>query len=370
MKDADELLVDLGERSYRILVGEGLIDEAGALIGPLIRQPGVIIVTDRHLLENGHLDTLSSALEAAELTSETFILPAGEQTKNFAQFEELVEGILALGIERGTTIIALGGGVIGDLAGFAAATLLRGLDTIQIPTTLLAQVDSSVGGKTGINSTHGKNLIGSFHQPKLVLADIGVLKSLPARELRAGYAEIVKYGLIDRPAFFGWLEENGQALLRGDADARRHAVIESCRAKAETVAADERESGRRALLNLGHTFGHALEAITGYGGELLHGEAVAIGMALAFRISALRGHCPEEDVHRVVDHLDAVDLPTSARTLQTNVTPDAMLAAMSRDKKVEAGIPRFILADGIGKAHAGVEIDFFELKAFLQAELD
>jgi len=366
---SDELLVDLGERSYRILVGEGLIDKAGALIQPLIRQPRTVIVTDRHLQESGHVEALAASLEQRDIAHQRFVLEPGEQTKSLAQFEALVDNILALGVERGTAIIALGGGVIGDLAGFAAATLLRGLDVIQIPTTLLAQVDSSVGGKTGINSRHGKNLIGSFHQPKLVLADLGALESLPPRELRAGYAEIVKYGLIDRPVFFDWLEEDGAALIKGDVDARRHAVIESCRAKAEIVAEDERESGRRALLNLGHTFGHALEAITGYGGELLHGEAVAIGMVLAFKISAARGHCPEDDTQRVMRHLKSVDLPTSVRTLQTDITPDAMIAAMARDKKVEAGIPRFILVDGIGKAKAGIEIDFFELEAFLKAEV-
>ena len=369
MSATDELLVDLGDRSYRILVSEGLIDEAGALILPLIRQPRAIIVTDRHLLKSGHHDVLVASLDSAAIDHECLILEPGEQTKSLAQFGDLVENILALGIERGTAVIAFGGGVIGDLAGFAGATLLRGLDVIQIPTTLLAQVDSSVGGKTGINSRHGKNLIGSFHQPKLVLADIGVLDSLPPRELRAGYAEIVKYGLIDRPDFFNWLEDSGQALIAGDVDARRHAVIESCRAKAEIVAEDERESGKRALLNLGHTFGHALEAITGYGGELLHGEAVAIGMALAFKISARRGHCPEGDVQRVVDHLHIVDLPTSARTLQTEVTADAMISAMAHDKKVESGIPRFILVDGIGKAFAGVEIDLSDLEAFLRSEL-
>lgn len=369
MNEPDDLLVDLGERSYHILVGEGLIDEAGASIRPLIRQSRAIIVTDQHIQSAGHLQALGASLDAAGIAHQRFVLPAGERTKSLARFGELADGILALGIERSTAIIALGGGVVGDLAGFVAATLLRGLDVIQIPTTLLSQVDSSVGGKTGINSAHGKNLIGSFHQPRLVLADIGVLESLPPRELRAGYAEIVKYGLIDRPDFFNWLEVNGLDLIRGDVEARRHAVTESCRAKAEIVAQDERESGRRALLNLGHTFGHALEAITGYGGELLHGEAVAIGMALAFEISAKRGHCPEDDVRRVTGHLEAVDLPTSARTLQTDVTPEAMIKAMSHDKKVEAGIPRFILAGGIGKAFAGVEIDFLELKAFLQSEL-
>ena len=370
MTEPDELTVDLLDRRYRILVGEGLIDAAGRHIAPLIRQPRTIVVTDRHIEASGHLHALTASLDEAGIAHERFVLEPGEQTKSLAQFGELADGILATGIERGTSVVALGGGVIGDLAGFVGATLLRGLDVIQIPTTLLAQVDSSVGGKTGINSRHGKNLIGSFHQPKLVLADIGALDSLPPRELRAGYAEIVKYGLIDRPVFFDWLEENGSALIKGDRDARRFAVIESCRAKAEIVAEDERESGKRALLNLGHTFGHALEAITGYGQELLHGEAVAIGMTLAFKISSTRGHCPDEDTRRVMRHLSSVDLPTSARTLQTEITAEAMITAMARDKKVEAGIPRFILVDGIGKAKAGIEIQRSELEAFLEAELD
>jgi 3-dehydroquinate synthase len=369
MTDINDLQVDLGERSYSILVGEGLIERAGAHIAPFIRQPQTIVVTDEHLEQAGHLGSLCASLREAGIDHETFTLPPGESTKSLQQFGELADSILALGIERGTSIIALGGGVTGDLAGFVGATLLRGLDVIQIPTTLLAQVDSSVGGKTGINSQHGKNLIGSFHQPKLVLADIGVLDSLPPRELRSGYAEVVKYGLINRPVFFDWLEENGRALIAGDREARRFAVLESCRAKAEIVAEDERESGNRALLNLGHTFGHALEAITGYGQELLHGEAVAIGMTLAFQISARRGHCPEEDTRRVMHHLESVDLRTSARTLQTNITAEAMIEAMARDKKVEAGIPRFILVDGIGKAKAGVEIERSELEAFLQSEL-
>lgn len=370
MNEADDLLVDLGERSYHILVGGGLIENGGTLISPLIRQRRSIIITDQHLKESGHLDALTSSLIEADIDHEQFVLPPGEQTKCLEQYGELADSILQLNIERGTSIIALGGGVIGDLAGFLGATLLRGLDVIQIPTTLLAQVDSSVGGKTGINSTHGKNLIGSFHQPKLVLADTSVLDSLPARELRAGYAEVLKYGLISRPKFFDWLEKNGQALIAGDVDARRYAVIESCRAKAEIVVEDERESGRRALLNLGHTFGHALEAMTGYGQELLHGEAVAIGMTLAFKISAKRGHCPHEDVRRMEDHLMAVDLPTSARTLQSDISADAMIAAMSRDKKVEAGIPRFVLSNGIGAAFSGVQIERPELEAFLQSELD
>lgn len=370
MMETDNLQVDLGERSYNILVGEGLIRRAGEHILPLIRQPRAVVITDKHLEDSGHLASLCASLRQASIDHEVFVLPPGEQTKSLEKFGELANGVLALGIERGTSIIALGGGVIGDLAGFIAATLLRGLDVIQIPTTLLAQVDSSVGGKTGINSLHGKNLIGSFHQPKLVLADIGALDSLPPRELRAGYAEVVKYGLINRIDFFHWLEENGRALIAGDREARRLAVLESCRAKAEIVAEDERESGKRALLNLGHTFGHALEAITGYGSELLHGEAVAIGMTLAFKISTRRGHCPEDDTRRLMHHLESVDLPTSARTLQTDIKAQAMIEAIARDKKVEAGIPRFILVDGIGKAKAGIDIERNELEAFLQSELD
>ncbi len=368
--EAHECLhVDLRDRGYDIIIGGGLLARAGGLMTGVIRQPKAIVVTDRHIEQSGHLDTLKASLDDAGIAYHVFVLPPGEQTKSIEQFGDLLDRCVGLGIERGTAIIALGGGVIGDLAGFAAATLLRGLDYVQIPTTLLAQVDSSVGGKTGINSRHGKNLIGSFHQPRLVLADIDTLESLPVRELRAGYAEIVKYGLIDRPAFFDWLERHGGDLIKGDVEARRHAVLVSCEAKAEVVAADERESGKRALLNLGHTFGHALEAITGYGGELLHGEAVAIGMTLAFELSHERGHCPQQDVERLKHHLEAVDLRTSAATLQTDVKADAMISAMSLDKKVEAGIPRFVLVNGIGQAFHGAEVDPRQLRDFLHSKL-
>ncbi len=365
----ESLTVELGDRRYDILIGEGLLAESGELIAEVIRQPRAIVVTDEHIVRSGHLDALKASLGDAEIEHHVFTLPPGEQTKSMDQFGDLLDRSLGLGIERGTTVIALGGGVIGDLAGFAAATLLRGLDYIQIPTTLLAQVDSSVGGKTGINSRHGKNLIGSFHQPRLVLADIGTLNSLPPRELKAGYAEIVKYGLIDRPDFFDWLEKHGNDLIRGDVEARRQAVFTSCEAKASVVADDERESGRRALLNLGHTFGHALEAITGYGGELLHGEAVAIGMTLAFELSHQRGHCPKADMDRVKHHLDAVDLRTHVGTLQTDITTEAMIKAMSADKKVEAGIPRFVLVNGIGQAFHGAEVEEGDLRKFLEAKL-
>lgn len=363
------LTVDLGERSYDIFIGDELLIGAGRLIADLIKQPKAMIVTDRHVERAGHLETLRLSLKESGIETHLFCLPPGEQTKSMDQFGALLDQCLELGLERGTAVIALGGGVIGDLAGFAAATLLRGLDYIQIPTTLLAQVDSSVGGKTGINSRHGKNLIGSFHQPRLVLADIGTLHSLPPRELRAGYAEIVKYGLIDRPDFFDWLEAYGSDVINGDHAALRQAVMVSCQAKAEIVAADERESGKRALLNLGHTFGHALEAITGYGGELLHGEAVAIGMMLAFELSHQRGHCPESDVQRVKQHFDRVDLRTSAVTLQTAITADAIIDAMSRDKKVEGGMPRFVLVNGIGEAFHGAEVGHRELSDFLSSRL-
>ncbi len=365
----ERLDVDLGDRRYDILIGDGLLERGGPLIKEVIGQRHVVLVTDENIKRAGHLKTLRQSLEYAGIEAHEFILPPGEQTKSLTAFGELLNACLALGIERRTAVIALGGGVVGDLAGFAAATLLRGLDYIQIPTTLLAQVDSSVGGKTGINSPHGKNLIGSFHQPRLVLADIGTLSSLSPRERLAGYAEIVKYGLIDRPDFFAWLETNGPKVIGGNTEATRHAVKMSCEIKAGVVADDERESGKRALLNLGHTFGHALEAITGYGGELLHGEAVAIGMTMAFELSQQRGHCPMTDVERVKAHLHAVDLRTEADSLQTMITPAAMIDAMSRDKKVAGGIPRFVLTNGIGQAFHGAEVDRDQLDAFLTSKL-
>jgi 3-dehydroquinate synthase len=276
-----------------------------------------------------------------------------------------MDRVLAAGVERSTTLVAFGGGVIGDLAGFAAAILLRGLDHVQIPTTLLAQVDSAVGGKTGINSRHGKNLIGSFHQPRLVLSDTDVLASLPARQLRAGYAEVVKYGVIDRPEFFAWLEQHGAALLAGDAKAQQHAIVESCRAKAALVAADEREAGARALLNLGHTFGHALEAAAGYSDRLLHGEAVAIGTVLAFDFSARRGLSPAEDTARVAAHLKEVGLPTAIRDIQRFVSADTLIELIDQDKKVARGKLTFILTRGIGKAFVATDIPRIEVIEYL-----
>ena len=364
----ERVRVALAERSYEIVVGEGLLARAGVLLRPILKRPDVLIVTDPNLVRSGHASLLARALEEAGIRQRQVVVPPGEQSKSLAQLDGLLDEILGMGVERSTTIVALGGGVIGDLAGFAAAILLRGLDYVQVPTTLLAQVDSAVGGKTGINSRHGKNLIGSFHQPRLVIADTSVLTSLPPRELRAGYAEVVKYGLIDRPEFFAWLERHGAALLAGDKDALRHAILESCRAKAAIVAADEHEGGARALLNLGHTFAHALETASGYGEELLHGEAVACGMALAFELSARLGLCPQEDVARVRRRLDEVGLPSSRRVIRGHgFATEPLLAALGHDKKVADGRPRFVLVHGIGRAFAGARIEPADLKALLDA---
>jgi 3-dehydroquinate synthase len=368
MKAAARLGVELDERSYEIVVGSGLLGRAGTELARILRRPDAVIVTDQNVARSGHLKALEASLAAAAIRCRRIVLPAGEATKSMAHLERLLDRLLAMGVERSTTIVAFGGGVIGDLAGFAAAILLRGLDYVQVPTSLLAQVDSAVGGKTGINTRHGKNLIGSFHQPRLVLSDTDVLASLPARELRAGYAEVVKYGLIDRPEFFAWLEEHGAALLGGDAAARQYAILESCRAKAALVAADERETGERALLNLGHTFGHALEAVIGYGEKLLHGEAVAVGMVLACALSVRLGLCPAADAERVRGHLAAVGLPTAPSMIGAGNTPaDALLAAMGHDKKVADGWPRFVLLHGIGRAFAGAEVEPAEVRALLSA---
>jgi 3-dehydroquinate synthase len=364
----ERLGVALGTRSYDILVGDGLIAEAGRHIAPLVTGARVFVVTDANLAEL-HLARLERALEDAKLDYETVVLPAGERTKDFHHLESLVERLIDLKIERGSTLIAFGGGVIGDIAGFAASVLLRGIDFVQVPTTLLAQVDSSVGGKTGINSRHGKNLIGSFYQPRLVLADTGVLSTLPRRELLAGYAEVVKYGLASEPEFFEWLEEHGASLIDGNPDARRQAVVRSCAAKAKVVAADERETGQRALLNLGHTFGHAIEAETGYG-EFLHGEAVAIGMVMAFELSARLDLCAAEDVARVRRHLAAVGLPTGLDGTSEAASgrvwdPRRLLEHMSRDKKVVDGRVVFILVRGIGEAFISDSVDPAEVEALL-----
>jgi 3-dehydroquinate synthase len=367
VSDIARLSVELAERSYDIVVGPGLLAHAGGELASVLGRGDLVIVTDTNLEKTEHLERLEASLDAASLRHRRLVVPAGEASKSMAQLEKLLDSLLDAGVERSTTIAAFGGGVIGDLAGFCAAILLRGVDYLQIPTSLLAQVDSAVGGKTGVNASHGKNLIGAFHQPKLVLSDTDVLRTLPPRELRAGYAEVVKYGLIDRPDFFAWLEQNGPAVLAGDAAAQQHAIVTSCTAKAEVVAADERETDRRALLNLGHTFAHAYEAITGYGDALLHGEAVALGMVQAFALSARLGLCPAEEVARVREHLAAVGLPTDPRVVgRGRFAAERMLDAMSRDKKVASGRRRFVLARGIGKAFLGDDVPEAVLRRLLE----
>ena len=358
--DSPPLRLDLGPRSYDIHIGSRLLGRAGPLMRPLLVAPRVFIATDETVARL-HLAGLQASLAAAGIAQQTMVLPPGEQSKGFATLERLLDGMLEAGCERATTVIAFGGGVIGDLAGFAASILMRGVPFIQIPTTLLSQVDSSVGGKTGINTPRGKNLVGSFYQPRLVLADIDLLATLPARELASGYAEVVKYGLIDDAPFFAWLEGNGAALLAGDAEARRHAVRVSCAAKARIVAADEREAGGRALLNLGHTFGHAMEAEAGFGEALHHGEAVAIGMVLAFDLSVRLGLCPPPDLARLRRHLDGSGLPT--RLPPGSWDADRLLDHFARDKKVKDGRVAFILTRGIGRAFQTSEVPADLLRA-------
>jgi len=356
--------VELGERGYDIAVGPRLLAEAGARVAATTGARRLAVVTDE-TVAGLYRDTVDRSLEAAGLRRDWFVVPPGESSKSFAGLERLCEAILETRIGRDTVVVALGGGVIGDLAGFAAAVLLRGLRYVQVPTTLLAQVDSSVGGKTAIDTAHGKNLVGAFHQPRLVLADTGVLDTLPRRELLAGYAEVLKYALLGDPGFFDWLEANGRKVIAGDAGARAHAIVTSCAAKAEIVAADEREAGARALLNLGHTFGHALEAEAGYDGSLLHGEAVAIGIVLAFALSERLGLCPSADTARVRRHMADVGLPTG---LPGGRAWDAgrLLDHMTRDKKARDGRATFVLVRGIGRAYVEPEVDPAEVRALLE----
>ncbi|GGF56897.1 3-dehydroquinate synthase [Terasakiella brassicae] len=363
--DKKTLHVALDERSYDIIAAPGVLSDAGRYFLPLLKTKRVVIVTDSNVGPL-YLDQLGQSLTDSGITYDVVTLPAGEATKSMAHFEQLLEDILAMGIERGTTLIALGGGVIGDITGFAASTLLRGIDFIQVPTTLLSQVDSSVGGKTGINAKAGKNLIGAFHQPRLVLIDTESLNSLPKRELLAGYAEVVKYGLLGDADFFNWLEENGQKLIDGDQDVRREAILRSCAAKADVVAQDEREGGVRALLNLGHTFGHALEKECGYDGGLLHGEAVAIGMVMAFEYCAAQGLCPQEDVVRVKEHLLSLDMPVDLRALPCeDWTAELLMKHMLKDKKVKDGKVMFVLVRGIGQAYLSRDVEDQALKEYL-----
>jgi 3-dehydroquinate synthase len=371
MPSTNEICVPvvLGDRSYDILIGSGLAQRCGSEIAR--RMPGVraAVVTDE-TVASFHLRTVLGSLREGGIDATAVILPAGEKTKSFGHLETAISAILDARLERGDLVIALGGGVIGDLAGFAAGIVRRGMKFVQMPTSLLAQVDSSVGGKTAINTGHGKNLVGLFYQPQLVLADTEVLDTLSQREFRAGYAEVAKYGLIDRPAFFDWLEANWQGVFSGGAE-RVHAIAEACRAKADVVARDEFETGDRALLNLGHTFGHALETATGYdSARLVHGEGVAIGMCLAHRFSARLNQAPVEDFERVERHLRAVGLPVSVADIPGELpSAEAMLGYIKQDKKVSRGTLTFILTRGIGQSYIARDVPESVVLSFLEEVL-
>jgi 3-dehydroquinate synthase len=361
--------VPLGARAYDIRIGEGLLARAGSEIAPLLGRRRVAILTEARVAAM-HLAALERALAAEGIASAALALPPGEGTKGWAGLERAVEWLIDERVARDDLVLAFGGGVIGDLAGFAAAILRRGVGFVQIPTTLLAQVDSSVGGKTGINSPSGKNLIGAFHQPRLVLADTALLDTLPPRDLLAGYAEVVKYGLLGDAGFFGWLEANGAALRAGDPEARLHAVRRSCEMKAGIVVRDETEQGERALLNLGHTFGHALEAATGYSDRLLHGEGVAIGCQLAFDLSARLGLCPQEAPSRLAAHLAAMGMKRRLADIPGPL-PDAarLVRLMGQDKKVRDGRLAFILVHDIGRAFVARDVDLGNVEALLAEAL-
>ena len=366
---SESVPVSLGDRSYDISIGEGLLARAGGIVAPLLRRPMTAIVTDSNVAA-AHLATLERALAAHGIRSTAIIMPPGEATKSYQHLAELCDRLLAAGIERRDRIIAFGGGVIGDLAGFAAAILRRGVDFIQIPTTLLSQVDSSVGGKTGINSPHGKNLIGAFHQPLAVITDISLLNTLPKRELASGYAEVAKYGLLGDKGFFEWLEAAAPTIMRGDAQARIHAIKRSCEAKARIVAEDETETGVRALLNLGHTFGHALESATNYSQRLLHGEGVSIGMVQAFRFSERLKLCAPGTSERVALHLKGVGLPTHVSQIPGDLPPAATLLDMMRqDKKAQGGKLTFILVKGVGEAFIAKDVPDHDVLDFLTEDL-
>ena len=352
--------------SYDIHIGAGLLRSCAPFLSTLLKRPFVAIVTDENVAQ-AHLESLTQALDSAGISHVTKIMPPGEASKSFTGLETLVDWLLDNKVERQDMVIALGGGVIGDLTGFAASTLRRGVRFTQIPTTLLAQVDSSVGGKTGINVPQGKNLVGAFHQPSLVLADLDVLQTLPDREFRAGYAEIVKYAAIcDRP-FFDWLESNLDALKNRDSQALGYAIAKSCQTKADIVAQDEKEHGARALLNLGHTFAHAYENLTGYSDNLLHGEAVGLGMAQAARLSVDLGLCPETDAQALVNHLASAGLPISQTDLKGGPFEATKLVnAMAQDKKVSQGVMTFILMKAIGKAFITNDVSAKQITTFLK----
>jgi 3-dehydroquinate synthase len=365
--------VALGSRAYDIVIGRGLLAELGARIAALKPGAAAAIVTDETVAQH-HLPAAEAALADAGVRATSILVPAGEGSKSWRMLETVCDRLLDARIERNDVVVALGGGVVGDLAGLAAALLRRGLDVVQVPTTLLAQVDSSVGGKTGINSRHGKNLVGAFHQPILVIADTALLDTLPQRDFRAGYAEVAKYGLLGDAGFFAWLEANWRDVFAGGSSsgsfAREHAIAIACRGKAAIVARDERETGDRALLNLGHTFGHAFEASAGFSDRLLHGEAVSLGIACAFEFSARQGLLPTADAERAVRHLAAVGLPSRIHHVpKVQSSEDALMELIGQDKKVRRGNLTFILVRRIGEAFVAPDVDPAEVRTFLQQKL-
>jgi 3-dehydroquinate synthase len=375
LKHSDPIIVDvaLGDRAYDIVIGRDVLQSLGERVAALRPGARAAIVTDRNVADHW-LEKTQASLAAAGIATSHFTVEEGEGSKSYAGLQQVSEALIAARIERNDLVIALGGGVVGDLAGFSAAILRRGVDYLQVPTTLLAQVDSSVGGKTGINSPQGKNLIGAFHQPVLVLADTAVLDTLPQRQFRAGYAEVVKYGLLGDEAFFTWLEANHADIFAGGA-AREHAIATSCRAKAAIVARDEREAGDRALLNLGHTFGHALEAATGFSDRLFHGEGVSIGMVLAAELSAHLGMIAETEAARISNHLAAVGLPTHLQDIagfaqEGLADADALMALMAQDKKVKRGRLTFILFKAVGSAVIAPNVEPSVVRDFLKRRLE
>ena len=370
MSEHNKLRINLKENSYDTIIEHGLLSELGALISKKFGKPKTFIVTDSNIAVHWLKQTIES-LSAQGMSPKVLEVPVGESTKSFINLEKIIDQLLESKVDRDSVLIALGGGVIGDLAGFAGAVTLRGIKVIQVPTTLLSQVDSSVGGKTGVNVRQGKNLVGSFHQPSLVAIDTKVLQTLPSRQLFAGYAEVLKYGLIKDRSFFDWLELNGKKVLEGDKLAQQFAIFTSCRIKAEIVEADEKEKNLRAILNFGHTFGHALEAEAGYDGNLLHGEAVSIGMVLAIELSKSLGYLSGQDAGRAVEYIRNIGLPTNINSIEgsTSWHPDGIIQHMQHDKKVSNGQLRFVLIKGIGEAYLTADVERNDIYRVIEKSL-